>query len=47
MIVADLSKEEDTIRAVEETIKFYGQLHVLVSIEDDVLFPLNELTKNI
>ncbi|CAC5390116.1 3-oxoacyl-[acyl-carrier-protein] reductase FabG [Mytilus coruscus] len=31
MIVADLSMEDDTKRAVEETIKCYGQLHVLVS----------------
>lgn len=31
MIVADLSMEDDTKRPVEETIKCYGQLHVLVS----------------
>ena len=32
MIVGDLSKDEDVRRVADDTIKFYGKLDILVSI---------------
>ena len=43
-IVADLMKEEDVVRVVDETIKQYGKLDILVRLKKFVCFRLHVIS---